>query len=406
MTPDPSAATARPPARSSRLPALDGLRGVAVIGVLLFHTGNLDGGFLGVDLFFALSGYLITGLLLKEVKTAGRVSLVSFWGRRLRRLLPALVVVLVCVTLAVRAVGPPQLVRTTLADGPWVQLNLLNWHLLAESAGYWNRFGSERVFEHLWSIAVEEQFYLVWPLLVALVALGGKRVGDRVALLAAVVSLASLVWMAVLVDPADPTRVYTGTDTRAFSLLLGALVATARVHDLLERTVERAPRAVSGAAAAAAAAVGALWLLADGTTSLWLYRGGLFAHALACALLIGLCTQAPRGPVPRILSWAPLRWTGTISYSLYLWHWPVIVLLSPEATGLSGWWWTALVCAVSTCLAVLSTHLVENPVRFRASWASGGRGALAFAAVMAALALVWVAVPAPAPPAVDVTALD
>ncbi|MEV2275621.1 acyltransferase [Nocardiopsis sp. NPDC049922] len=406
MTPDPSATNARTPlARRPHLAALDGLRGVAIIGVLLFHTGNLGGGFLGVDLFFALSGYLITGLLLREAETVGRVSLVSFWGRRLRRLMPALAVMLVCVTLAVWAVGPPQLVRTTLADGPWVQLNLVNWHLLAESAGYWNRFGSERVFEHLWSIAVEEQFYLVWPLLVALVALGGKRVGDRVALLAAVVCLASMVWMAILVDPADPTRVYTGTDTRAFSLLLGALVATARIRDPLGHAVERAPRAVSAATVVAVAAVGALWLLADGTTSFWMYQGGLFAHALACSLLIGLCAQAPEGLVSRILSWAPLRWTGAISYSLYLWHWPVIVLLSPEATGLSGWWWTALVCAVSTCLAVLSTHLVENPVRFRFSWASGRRGALAFAVVMAALALLWIVVPAPAPPAVDVTAL-
>ncbi|WP_017591467.1 acyltransferase family protein, partial [Nocardiopsis potens] len=160
------------------------------------------------------------------------------------------------------------------------------------------------------------------------------------------------------------------------------------------------------ATAALAAAIGAMWLLADGTASPWLYRGGLFAHALACALLIGLCARTPEGPMPRILSWGPLRWTGTVSYSLYLWHWPVIVLLSPEATGLSGWWWTALVCAVSTALAALSTHLVENPVRFRAPWAAGRRGALAFAAAMAALALLWTAVPAPAPPPVDVTALD
>ncbi|GAA1452871.1 acyltransferase [Nocardiopsis tropica] len=407
MKPDPSATAARPPlARRRHLPALDGLRGVAIIGVLLFHTGNLDGGFLGVDLFFALSGYLITDLLLREIEATGRVSLIAFWGRRLRRLLPALAFVLICVTLTVWAVGPPQLVRTTLADGPWVQLNLVNWHLLAESAGYWDRFGSERVFEHLWSIAVEEQFYLVWPLLVALVALGGKRVGDCVALLAAVVSVASLVWMAVLVDPADPTRVYTGTDTRAFSLLLGALVATPRVRDLLGRVAGRAPRAVSAATMALLVGVGALWVLADGTASLWLYQGGLFAHALGCALLIGLCARSPEGLVSRVLSWEPLRWTGTVSYSLYLWHWPVIVLLSPETTGLSGWWWTALVCVVSTGLAVLSTHLVENPVRFRTSWATGRRGALAFVVIMAVLALLWTAVPAPAPPTVDITALD
>ncbi|MFB8763865.1 acyltransferase family protein [Nocardiopsis alba] len=407
MTPDSPGTDARSPlARRRHLAALDGLRGVAIIGVLLFHTGDLDGGFLGVDLFFVLSGYLITDLLLREVEVTGRVSLVSFWGRRLRRLLPALALMLFCVTIVVWCVGPPQLVRTTLADGPWVQLNLVNWHLLAESAGYWDRFGSERVFEHLWSIAVEEQFYLVWPLLVALIASRGARTGERVAWFAGAISVVSVMWMAVLVDPADPTRVYTGTDTRAFALLLGALVATPRVRDLLGRAVAHAPRAATAATVSASAVIGVLWLLSDGTASRWLYPGGLFAHALACALLIGLCARSPEGPVARVLAWEPLRGTGTVSYSLYLWHWPVIVLLTPEATGLSGVWWTALVCTVSIGLAVLSTHLVENPLRFRASWATGRHGALAFAAVMVALALLWIVVPAPTPPPVDVTALE
>src|SRR5687768_4596732 len=123
------------PGSRRQLAALDGLRGVAILGVLLFHTGHLPGGFLGVDLFFALSGYLITDLLLREISATGTVSLVAFWGRRIRRLLPALAVMLAAVALVVRAVGPPDLVRTTRSDGPWVQLNLINWHLLAESAG-------------------------------------------------------------------------------------------------------------------------------------------------------------------------------------------------------------------------------------------------------------------------------
>src|SRR6476469_10968331 len=173
------------------LPALDGLRGVAIVGVLLFHTGYLAGGFLGVDLFFALSGYLITDQLLREAESTGTVSLVAFWGRRARRLLPALATMLAGVALLVWWVGPPDLVRTTVADGPWVQLNLVNWHLLAESAGYWDRFGAARVFEHLWSIAVEEQFYLVWPVLVAVW-------WRRAAAVAAVISVVSLVAMVVL----------------------------------------------------------------------------------------------------------------------------------------------------------------------------------------------------------------
>ncbi|HTI27823.1 MAG TPA: acyltransferase [Kutzneria sp.] len=197
--------------RGSHVPSLDGLRGVAVVGVLLFHTGHLPGGFLGVDLFFALSGYLITDLLLREAEVRGAISLTAFWGRRIRRLQPALVAMLVVVTMVIWSVAGPDLVRTTLSDGPWVQLNLVNWHLLADSAGYWDRFGQSRVFEHLWSIAVEEQFYLVWPVVVILIVRWAKRAEHWVAVAAVVASVASLVLMVVLLNPGDPSRVYTGT---------------------------------------------------------------------------------------------------------------------------------------------------------------------------------------------------
>jgi peptidoglycan/LPS O-acetylase OafA/YrhL len=384
------------------LAALDGLRGVAILGVLLFHTGQLPGGFLGVDLFFALSGYLITDLLLREVATTGTVSLVAFWGRRIRRLLPALAVVLAVVTLTVWAAGSPDLVRTTLSDGPWVQLNLANWHLLAESASYWDRFGQARVFEHLWSIAVEEQFYLVWPVVVLLLARWGRRVERLVAVAAALASVASLVLMVTLVDPADPTRVYTGTDTRAFSLLLGALVATRPVRDAVAWAVGR----WAGAALVSlAAGIGAAWFLVSGVDSPWLFTGGLFGHSLAAAVLVGLCAHAPQAPVARALARKPLRWLGSISYSLYLWHWPVLVLLSwwlPEA----GWEIRAvLACGASIGLAAMSKYLLEDPVRFRAGWARGRRGLLAYATVMAALAVLWWAVPAPTPTTIDVTTL-
>jgi peptidoglycan/LPS O-acetylase OafA/YrhL len=372
------------------LAALDGLRGVAILGVLLFHTGHLPGGFLGVDLFFALSGYLITGQLLRATGTV-----VSFWGRRIRRLLPALAVMLTGVTLLVWAVGPPDLVRTTLSDGPWVQSNLVNWHLLAESAGYWDRFGQGRVFEHLWSIAVEEQFYLVWPVLVLVVG----RVDRSVAVTAAVASAVSLLLMVALVSPADPTRVYTGTDTRAFSLLLGALVATRPVRDAVARTVGRRAGVVL---AVVAVGIGTMWLLARGPNSVWLFTGGLFLHSLACALLVGLCARAPHTMVARVLAWQPLRWLGRISYSVYLWHWPVFVLLSPQ---LDGWLGTLVVFAASIGLGALSKYLVEDPIRFRAQWARGRRGLLAFAALMLGLALLWLVVPAPAPVTIDVTEL-
>lgn len=388
--------------RRTHLPALDGLRGAAILGVLLFHTGHLAGGFLGVDLFFALSGYLITDLLLREITATGTVSLIAFWGRRIRRLVPALAVMLAGVTLLVRVAGTPDMVRTTLADGPWVQADLINWHLLAESASYWDRFGDPRVFEHLWSIAVEEQFYVVWPALLLIVARWGGRVERRVALMAALGAAVSLVLMVALLNPADPTRVYTGTDTRAFSLLLGAVAATEPARALLARLAGRRAGALT---ASLAAGIGAMWLLADGTNSLWLYRGGLFAHSLAAALLVGLCARSSETVVARALAWRPLRRLGRVSYSLYLWHWPVFVLLSQPRTGLDGWGLTAAVCAASIALAALSTSLVEDPVRFRAGWARGRGGLLAFAALMLGLAVLWSAVPAPPPVTVDVTRL-
>ncbi|MEV6442867.1 acyltransferase [Amycolatopsis sp. NPDC051716] len=388
--------------RKPHLPALDGLRGVAILGVLAFHTGHLPGGFLGVDLFFTLSGYLITDLLLREVGATGAVSLGAFWGRRIRRLLPALVTMLAGVTLLVWAAGPPDLVRTTLDDGPWVQLNLLNWHLLAESAGYWDRFGSQRVFEHLWSIAVEEQFYLLWPPVLLVVARFAKRPETWVAVVAATASVGSLALMVTLAGAGDPSRVYTGTDTRAFSLLLGALVATGPVRAVLARTAVRWAGAVT---ASLMAGIGILWSLADGTTSPWLFTGGLFAHSLAAALLIGLCAQTPRTGVTSALAWPALRWCGLLSYSLYLWHWPVFVLLSPERTGLGGLPRTLAVLAVSLGLATLSKYLVEDPIRFRARWARGRSGVLAFTAVTAGLAVLWVVLPAPAPVVVDITGL-
>ena len=384
------------PTGKTHLHALDGLRGLAILGVLLFHTGHLPGGFLGVDLFFTLSGYLITDLLLREARETGTVSLVAFWGRRVRRLVPALAAMLVVVTVLVWVSQAPDLVRTTLSDGPWVQANLANWHLLAESASYWDRFGSPRVFEHLWSIAVEEQFYLVWPVLLLVTVRCGRRLDARVLVLATVASAVSLLVMVMLLDPADPTRVYTGTDTRAFSLLLGAAVATRPVRD---RLTGRWAGAVAGVLVAG---IGTAWAFADGEGSVWLYRGGLFALSAAAALLIGLCVQAPQSVVARALAWRPLRWLGLISYSLYLWHWPVIVLLSPHQ---AGWAWTAVVCAASIGTAAVSKYLIEDPVRFRARWAKGRSGLLAFVALTIGLAVLWLALPAPAPVTIDLTQL-
>ncbi|NEE00406.1 acyltransferase family protein [Phytoactinopolyspora halotolerans] len=409
--------------------SLDGLRGLAIAGVLLFHTGHLDGGFLGVDLFFVLSGFLITGLLLRETSGTGSVSLRRFWARRLRRLFPALATMLAAVTLTVwwlerAAAGMAangEMVRTTLSDGPWVQLHLINWHLLAQDAGYWDAFGQSRLFAHLWSIAVEEQFYIVWPAILLLTAavigsvIGVHRRRDPVVLGWAVIlacgllAVLSLTLMILLLEPADPTRVYTGTDTRAFSLLLGAAAATEPARLLFRHLLQLLGRAAGTVTALLTAGILTSWFLADGTDAAGLFTGGLFAHATASAVLIGLCAEhharpeRGREPLQAVLESAPLRWLGQISYSLYLWHWPVIVLMAPELPGLSGWAHTSVVLGISIALAAASKYLIEDPVRFRAGWARGTTGAVVFAMASAALLALWLLLPQPAGPQIDVT---
>ncbi|MFD3513887.1 acyltransferase family protein [Streptomyces sp. NPDC058657] len=370
---------------------LDGLRGVAVLGVLFFHAGHFSGGFLGVDLFFVLSGFLITGLLLKETAARdGRIDLLAFWGRRARRLLPALAVTLAGTLVLVWVVGPPVLLGYTREDMPWVLANLANWHFIADQIGYWDA-ADTRVFSHLWSIAVEEQFYLLWPPVLCLVT-RGRHAGRNVAVVAAAGAVASLLLMIALLDPVDTTRVYEGTDTRAFSLLLGALMASPPATRLLARL---STKAAGWAGLGLACGIGAYWLLADGQQSPSLFQGGLFAHALAAALLIGCVAHAPGTPLGRVLGSSPLRWAGLISYSLYLWHWPVYLLLSEERLGLAGGSRTAVVVAVSGAVAVLSKVLVEDPVRFRARWATGRTGAAALAVTLAALVVLWAVVPQP-----------
>ncbi|WGD37642.1 acyltransferase [Lysinibacter sp. HNR] len=408
MSPSPSAPSvtsnslAHPQGQRAYIPALDGLRGLAIFGVLLFHTDNLAGGFLGVDLFFALSGYLITDLLLRELNRSGGISLLGFWERRIRRLFPALALMILAVTAAVWIMGDSDLMKTTRSDGPWVVFNLMNWHLLAESAGYWDRFGVGRVFEHLWSIAVEEQFYVVWPLLVLLVAFIGYRTHRIIAFLAAGIAIVSLVCMIVLVDPGDPTRVYMGTDTRAFSLLLGAVVATGPVRLILGR-VTRVWVGVIGAVLLVV--LGAAWFTVEGTGTNGLFTGGLFAHSIGAAVLVGLIAQGSDDLISRFLSFPPLRWLGLISYSLYLWHWPVIVLLPPEKTGLESWVHSALVIGISIVCAYASLRLIENPIRFHAPWACGRTGAIVFAGLLILLVAVWFMLPSGPVTMIDVDRL-
>jgi peptidoglycan/LPS O-acetylase OafA/YrhL len=372
---------------------LDGLRALAVVAVLLFHGGYLQGGFLGVDLFFALSGFLITSLLVRDADGGG-IHLTAFWGRRFRRLLPAVLALIAVVAAWVAAFGSPAELDSVRRDGPWALGYLANWHAIAESGGYWQSFDQPSMFDHLWSLAIEEQFYLVWPVVLAVVWRWAPR-PSRALVTTCVAGIAlSLVTMVVLAGPSDPTRVYMGTDTRAASLLAGALAATAPCRRLLARLLERVD------ATALVVAVGALvlwtWVAVDGASSALLYRGGLALHSGLCALVVAVVATAPRAAGARVLGCRPLAWIGVMSYGLYLWHWPVYVALSPERTGLAGPPLLVLRMAVSVAFAVASFQLVEDPVRRRAAWTRGQAALPALAAAVLLVATVLAVLPAPA----------
>ncbi|MEV4019961.1 acyltransferase [Nonomuraea angiospora] len=389
--------------RRAHVGALDGLRGLAVAAVLLFHAGHLRGGFLGVDLFFVLSGFLITGLLLEELGRSGGLRPVAFWERRARRLLPALTVMVTSTLLLAWAFARPDLLRYALQDAPWVAAQSVNWHYIGEQIGYWNASGT-RLFAHLWSIGVEWQFYLAWPLMVAVAGRGpgGHRGVALVAVAGALVSFLLMIRLGVAVDT---TRAYEGTDTRAFSLLLGAAAATAPVRDVvagLSRTV------VDVICALLLCGLSASWLLTGGEKAPGLFQGGMFAHSLGSAVLIALLAGAPDGLAGRVIGSTVPRRLGELSYSLYLWHWPIYLLLPRPVAGLDGWGWTIVAAGLSLLAAVVSKATVEDPIRLRTGWATGRRGWAALAAAAVTAAGLWAAIPRPRPGAgtVDVSKLS
>lgn len=375
------------------IPALDGLRALAVAAVLAFHAGHLRGGFLGVDLFFALSGYLITSLLLRDAGS-GAVHLRRFWGRRFRRLLPAALTLIVVVALFAWAFGAPAELDRVRADGPWSVAYLANWHLIDASSGYWASFTDPSMFNHLWSLAIEEQFYVVWPVVVAVVCRLTARVETVVAAVAGMSTIVSVTALLVIYDGGDPTRVYMGTDTRASSILVGAILATAPARRLAGVAADRFGGRVDVVAGATLAGVVASWFLVDGSTSRVLFDGGLAAHSAASAVTVAVAAVSA-GPLARALGWAPLQWVGRLSYSLYLWHWPVYVFLSEDRVGFDGVGLTFVRVVVAVALAAASYHLVEQPVRLRAAWARGRRGLGAMATSLALGLALFVVIPQP-----------
>ena len=357
----------RPP--RGHLAGLDGIRALAIGAVMLFHLDPdwLPGGFLGVDVFFVISGFLITTLLVRETERDGSIDLRGFWTRRARRLLPALLVVVPACILIARTVEADLLVGIRRQALGALTFST-NWLEIANGSDYFHST-SPQLFMNFWSLAVEEQFYLVWPLATIVLLWARRRLGLSWGALGAAVlaiGVVSAALMALRYDPADVTRVYYGTDTHLVGLMLGAAMAMTWAGPSRAGTTSAAwhrwRRHIIGGAGVLLAAL--LVLAQEG--SAWTFRLGIPLVSLATAVLVLASVDRP-GRLRTVLEAAPMRWIGTRSYGIYLWHWPVILVIGqdiPTAAGTSAFVWTRIWAVVVTlALADLSFRFVETPVR-------------------------------------------
>lgn len=363
---------------SARLPGLDGLRALAVILVVVYHLFPqwwFVGGFIGVDVFFVISGFLITTLLLRERSATGRISLVGFWRRRARRLLPALVVLLLVCSSAAWIIGGDVLVRLGAQIAGALTFSY-NWVAIFIGEGYFGGTTPE-LYRNLWSLGIEEQFYVLWPLMLPLILLLPRTWARVVAAVA--MAAASAVWMGEIVSSTgDVSRAYYGTDSHAFGILLGVALAFVLHHALAAPALWMQRRAVRRGAtvlgAAAVAGLIGLSLLAPTDSVL------TFPLTIAAAsALAGIAIVAAVWPHARLgdaLDARPLRWIGERSYGLYLWHWPLLVLLVAAVQGTAPeagvpLWAGLLTLALTVVIAEASYRFLETPVRrlgFRGTW--------------------------------------
>ena len=371
----PADSKRRARARLRQVPGLDGLRGLAVLAVVIYHFFGdiLPGGYLGVDMFFVLSGFLITSLLVREFNVTGRISLKGFWLRRFRRILPAALIVLSICTAIVALIGGDLAVGIREQFlGTFFFVN--NWTQIATSQTYFAP-NEVQVFAHYWSLAVEEQFYLIWPLLMLCVFAISRRKPKRLPIaVSLILAIASAVAMALLYSPGeDPTRVYYGTDTHAFGLLIGAMLSLLMTSTDKDMDADSWPAANKGILAGTVgvfALVGYLaqlvWMGADRDFT---YRGGLVLTSVLGAAMIWAVVRES-GPLTWIFRTRVMRWLGQRSFSLYLWHWPVVMIVHALSDAPS-WLLGLLSLPLSCLLAEVTYQFVENPFRragFRPTW--------------------------------------
>lgn len=349
------------PVGGPRRADIQGLRAVAVAAVIAFHVfGWPGGGYLGVDAFFVVSGFVITGVLVRERDRTGRISLRAFWVRRARRILPLALLVIAAVVAVAPWVWAGAKVASVRADALWAALFAANWHYAARADSYFDAGSAPPPLLHYWSLGVEEQFYLAWPLLVVLavaVAGGVRRHRPAIGVLAVAIGAASLVW-AALQSTSDPTTAYYSTLTRAWELALGAALATVPAGALRLDAVRLGPAARTTLSwAGLATLVTAYVLVTPDTGSPW--PGALWA-ALGTALVLVAGIGAP-APGAVLLTNPVSGYVGDISYGLYLWHFPLVVL-APVVLATTGAATTGVVLVGTLALAAISHHLVERPV--------------------------------------------
>lgn len=345
---------------------LDGIRAIAVIMVLAYHLklALFKSGFLGVTVFFVLSGYLITGILISEVEEEGTIDLKNFWLRRIRRLVPAVMsmaVVIIFVSAVVNRIIFTKGCKDFLAS----VLGFNNWWQIFNKVSYFEAAGVPSPFTHCWSLAIETQFYLIYPLILLgiykLVKSRGEGRANRGLLFAGVtllLALISVILMIVLFDPQqDASRVYYGTDTRAFSLLFGALLAILWEYRMVPRRLSASVNMVLGSVSFAVLLV--MTIAINGSSNFW-YRGGQFFGTILTVLMV-YAVSGRKTWLSRFLSNPVLKWMGDRSYSIYLWHYPIILLISKGIK--ASWWITLIEIVLSVVLAELSYRFIETPIR-------------------------------------------
>lgn len=353
--------------KSRYMPGLDGIRAFAVFAVIAYHMGFgwASGGFLGVGVFFVLSGYLITDLLIMQWANTGQINLRNFWIRRARRLLPGQLLVLIVVAIWITLFNFSELANLW---GDWLAslFYVTNWWFIINDVGYFSNFGQPSPLLHYWSLAVEEQFYLVWPLLVLL---GLRFVHKRKLLIGFILigALASALVMAFLYQPGlmDTSRVYFGTDTRAFALLIGATLALCLPSQMFTAKIadNKAFRISMDILGAAGLAILSWMIWQTNQYEAFLYRGGMLLQCIAAASVI-VAAVHPSTWISRVLGCKLLRWFGVRSYGIYLWHYPILVLFFPVSGEGNAILHNIIQIVMILLIASISWRFIEQPIRY------------------------------------------